>query len=102
MNSIEKLFKIHQLHKLIKIGFTGNTNEYAKRLSISRSCFFNYKENLENAGAVIDYSRILNKYVYVNNFEFEININYSEVTECEMRKIKGGQSFFVKSIFLDR
>jgi len=99
---IERLFKLEQLHKLIKSGYNGKTNDYARRLKISRSCFFLYKEELENMGAVIDYSRISNQYKYLNDFEFEIKIKFSTITEKEMKKIKGGMNSFIQSIFLDR
>jgi len=101
MNRLNKLIKREQLHKLIISGFTGSADDYANRLNISRSCFFNYMEDLTDAGAVIEYSRVANKYHYLNEFEFEIKIKASNISEEQMDKIKGGQINFVQSFFLD-
>ena len=90
MNNFEKLTKIHQLHKLIKSNFEGNTNKYAEKIGISRSCFLNYKELLEDAGAIIEYSRIMNQYVYMNDFDFEMKVTFAKIEDIEMNKIMGG------------
>jgi len=90
MSTIEKAFKIEKLHKLIKSGFIGTSDEYAKNLNISRSCLFNYIEELKYIGADVVYSRELNKYIYLNNFNFEIKYEFSLTEIEEMKKIKGG------------
>ena len=66
-----------------------------KKIGVSRSCFFNYKEQLEDAGAIIEYSRMMKQYIYMNEFEFEMKVTYSEISSIEMNIIKGG----IKNIF---
>jgi len=100
MSNIEKLFKIYRLHKLIKQGFSGSIEDYAEKLNISRGCVYNYKDDLEGIGAEIQYSRATNKFVYINNFEFKIELNFSPLEEKDMKKYKGGSSFFLPFNFL--
>jgi ACT domain-containing protein len=57
------------MHQLIKQEKTGSPIEFAKKLHISRSQFYNIKEELEDYGAVAKYSRKLQTFYYENKFE---------------------------------
>ena len=94
MRNIDKLFVIERLHRLIKFEFIGNSKDYAAKLSISRSSFHNYIDDLKTVGAEIEYNRIKNCYQYLNDFEFEIKIKKSLLPSDEMRKMHGGNNFF--------
>jgi len=69
MSTFEKLTRLVDVHQLIKQGKTGSPNDFAKKLRVSRSQFYNIKEELEDYGAIIKYSRKLNTFYYDNDFE---------------------------------
>lgn len=96
MSTIEKTLKLERLYKLIKRQFVGNTDEYAAKLDISRSTLFNYIEELKIAGAEIEYSRTLRRFVFLNDFVFEIKIKSKTLSNEEMKVLCGG--IVIKSI----
>ena len=81
MNDFEDIFKPYKLHRLIKQGFCGSINDYAKKIGASRGCLYNYKEELIQLGAVIKYSRTLNKFIYLNDFELKIELEFTPLEE---------------------
>jgi len=57
------------MYQLVKQRRTGSPIEFAKKLRISRSQLYNVKEELEDYGAVIKYSRKQKTFYYENPFE---------------------------------
>ena len=61
----EKRELIKRIDQLIRMKVSGNAQELANRLGISRSTFFRVLEDMkENLGAPIVYNSILNGYEY--------------------------------------
>jgi len=69
MNPFERLTRLVDVHQLIRQKKTGSPIEFAKKFHISRSQLYNIKDELEDYGAVIKYSRKQNTFYYDNNFE---------------------------------
>ena len=69
MNPFKRIVRLVDLHQLIKQGKTGSPIELAEKFHISRSQLYNIKEELEDYGAVIKYSRRQETFYYDNNFE---------------------------------
>jgi hypothetical protein len=62
---------------LISRGCTGNANEFAKRLNISRSTFFEYKACLrDDFSAEIEYFPLSNTYRYTKKPKAASIINF--------------------------
>lgn len=102
MSTIDKILKLERLHKLIQNKYVGSADDYSAKLNISRSCLFNYIDELKNAGAVIEYSRSLNSFIYLNDFVFQITIKSASICHEGLDNILGGsKSFLLQSNYLD-
>ena len=62
--------KLNYLTELIAKENTGNAQELAERLQVSRRTLFRYLEDLKIMGAEISYSKKQNSYVFDNVFSF--------------------------------
>ena len=69
MNPFERIARLVDIHQLIKQEKTGSPMDFAEKFHISRSQLYNIKEELEDYGAVIKYSRKKKTFYYGNNFE---------------------------------
>jgi len=69
MNPLERVARLVDIHQLIKQEKTGTPVEFAEKLHISRSQFYNIKGELEDYGAIIKYSRKQKTFYYDNDFE---------------------------------
>lgn len=49
---------------------TGNAEQFANKLGVSRASVFRYINDLKNMGADIEYSHDRNSYEYQNPFDF--------------------------------
>jgi predicted DNA-binding transcriptional regulator YafY len=72
MNFYQKLKKIELIHYKIKSKSTGKPEEFSNKLNISRSTLYEYIEDLKELGAEIRYSRCLQTFYYVNDFDISI------------------------------
>ena len=102
MNKIHFFEKFIILEKLIRQGCTGTPDEFARRLSISRSTLYELIDELKSYGVEIKYSRRKNSFYYSGNSIIEVYFGIKEMTESELRDTSGGgYIFFVPSIFSD-
>lgn len=99
MGIFNKLHKIDKLHKAIKREYQGNSQEYAKHISVSRSALFCYIDELKEMGAQIIYCQSSRCYKYLNNFEFEYKLKFDVISSDEMKKIQGGSKKFSPVLF---
>jgi len=56
--------KMERLKYLIKREYTGNADELAEKLGVSRRTAFNYLETLRDEGVVIKFSKFRGTYYY--------------------------------------
>ncbi|MCD8043821.1 MAG: hypothetical protein LUH10_12235, partial [Tannerellaceae bacterium] len=71
MIELINLKKMSYMHSLIKRGMTGDPNEFAKKLDLSRSMMYEYKTYIEAEwDAKISYSKSKNSYYYEKEPDF--------------------------------
>lgn len=87
--------RLRYIHKLIEQESTGNPEELAQLLHLSRSQLYNILDELKSYGADIAYSRTNRTFFYVNHFEMKIDI--SILSGEEEKKIFAG--FFKEKAF---
>jgi plasmid maintenance system antidote protein VapI len=92
MKIIEQLERLELLHKLIEQERTGDPNNLANRLGISRSALYNLIDELKSYEVSISYSRIKQSFVYDGDISLEIQYSVKVIKneEEEMVKLDGG------------
>jgi len=86
MCPFKKVARLVDVHQLIKHEKTGSPNDFAKKLHISRSQLYNIKEELEDYGAVIKYSRKMHTFYYCNNFDLSETVFWKNEVEDFFKK----------------
>ena len=94
MTFLEKLKVIQRLDGLIRRKATGNANELADKLGISRSTVFALLECMKCMGAEIAFSDIRRTYYYTEDKELAIGF-------VSVNELKGGKNkdYFLQSDF---
>jgi biotin operon repressor len=72
MNIIKDIETLEKMHKLINIESTGNPQELASMLGISRSKLYEIINYLKSENITIEYSRRGLSFHYSDNSEYEI------------------------------
>jgi len=86
MNSFERIARLVDMHRLIKQEKTGSPIKLAEKFRISRSQLYNMKEELEDYGAVIKYSRKQSTFYYDNDFELTNTVFWKNEIEDFFKK----------------
>ena len=89
MKKIKELETLGSVHRAIKLKLQGTASQIAEKIGISRSCLYKYISEIESFGGCVKYSRISQCFYYINDFEFKIIIQTSE-----MNQIIGGKNFY--------
>ena len=71
------LYQLKDIHEQIVKGHTGGAKDFAKKVKMPVTTFRYRLEALRSLGAEIEYDRILNTSVYLNDFVFEIVIKHN-------------------------
>ena len=66
MKFFEKAEKLNQLDKLLRYEQTGNLDQLARRMNVSRSQMHNYIDSLKDQGFPIEYDRIRQTFYYTD------------------------------------
>lgn len=77
MSIISNIDKLKLINSEIKKEQTGKPEDFAKKLSVSRSMLYNYIEEIKTLGAEIKYNRKLKTFFYKNDFDITIDIKYN-------------------------
>ncbi|MFN8844567.1 MAG: DNA-binding protein [Chryseotalea sp.] len=85
MSLLKSINRLKQIHKLIKIERTGNPDEFAKKLGISRAMLMINLQEIKELGAEINFCRYKNSYYYINDFLIIIQ------NKKDQKKIRGGR-----------
>lgn len=96
MNNIKNLERLQQLHSLITKEVTGSPQQIGKRLNVSERLVYNLIEQLKDFKAAINYDRSRKTYYYTDDFELQISISVSVMSNNEVTQIFGG-SYFLKT-----
>lgn len=74
MKSLHYLDTLERIFYRIKCGHTGNANEFAQNLGMSRRQLFYYLEELRLFGVPIKFNRSVNSFYLTRGCKFKINI----------------------------
>lgn len=74
---IKYINRLEYIHFLIKNKSTGNPDQLAKKMGVSKRTIYEYLRALEYLGAEIKYSPLMESYVYnkSGDFQFRYKIN---------------------------
>ncbi|WP_152541712.1 hypothetical protein [Saccharicrinis fermentans] len=83
---------------LITAQKTGNGEQFAKRIKISRSKLYELLEDFSLMGVQINYSKKYNTFYYANNLKIKVNTPIEIVPIEECQTINGGLFLMQASI----
>ncbi len=93
MNFIRQIERIQKVNRLIKIQRTGNPDELASSLGISRRQLYNVLTFLKDNGAPLGYSRERQTFYYdALDFDMEIVFSIKPLKVEDLTDISGGFS----------
>ena len=90
MKTIKSLERLQQLHSLIVKERTGSPKDLARRMNISERLVYLLIEYLKDYNADIRYDRSRQTYYYSEDFELDIQISVSVISNNEKTEIFGG------------
>ena len=96
MKTIKNLERLQQLHLLIENERTGTPGELASRMHVSERLVYNLIEQLKDFNAAICYDRSRRTYYYCDDFQLQVSISVSVMSNNEVTSIFGG-SYFLKN-----
>lgn len=96
MSSLKYFERLERMDQLIRLKATGTAEEFAKKLSISRSVLMDHLRELRKLGATIEYSSYRRSYYYTKDSRLFIGF-----LDGNGNKIKGGGDFFISPVFSD-
>ncbi|MBS3771790.1 MAG: HTH domain-containing protein [Bacteroidales bacterium] len=74
MDFYQRLVKLERIHRSILTRSTGTPAQLASKVNIARRTLYEYLDQLKSLGAEIAYSRTIQSYYYVNDFNFQLRI----------------------------
>lgn len=87
---IEQIERVRQMDQLIRLHCTGNSEEFAQKLKISKKHIYNLIEELNSVGVSITYDRNLRSFVYDSPHCIEISFKVDNLAIDELMAIGGG------------
>ncbi|QQS50987.1 MAG: HTH domain-containing protein [Bacteroidota bacterium] len=92
--------RLQQIDQLIRQQRTGNADELAEKLQLSRRQVYNWLDELKNYGLEIDYNRVIKSFVYLKPYQINILLDIQELTLEETTELEAGINFFEKTCFV--
>jgi predicted DNA-binding transcriptional regulator YafY len=96
----KQLNRLQQIDQLIRQKRTGNADELAIKLKISRRQVYNWLNELKEIGLEIRYNRELRSFVYLKSYQVNIIFDIKELTDQELLMIEAGINFQKKSFIV--
>ncbi len=96
----KQINRLQQIDQLIRQKRTGNAEELADKLNISRRQVYNWLDELKALGLEIDYNREIRSFVYLKSYQINISFDIKELTENEVTNVKAGLNFFKINCFM--
>ncbi|MBP8994197.1 MAG: HTH domain-containing protein [Bacteroidales bacterium] len=75
MPAIKYINRLKRIDHLIKLQITGSPKELAEKLEISERQIYRYLDNLQELGAIIEFDKSQNSYVYTSDKEILITFS---------------------------
>jgi hypothetical protein len=98
MNINKKVAQLSHLIKLIEKEKTGNANDLAQRVGLSRGKLYDLFEEFKAIDVEIKFDRVKNSFCYANHKRIKVNAPIQVIDSAECEKISGGlnqkNSFF--------
>ncbi|UKJ07502.1 hypothetical protein [Solitalea lacus] len=94
MAIIKYFKKLQSIDSLIRRKATGNQEEFALKLNMSRSMLNEYLREMKELGFPISYCKSRNSYYYARNGKLVNTLFDNEVEKEELRHYKGGLGTF--------
>ena len=77
MNLLDEIYRLEKLHQLIRVQNTGNSDELAEKMQVSRRTVFRLIDTLKEIGCPIYFNPYKNSYCY----EYPIKLTIFKVEE---------------------
>lgn len=90
---LEQFDRVRNIDRLIRLHNTGNADEFAQKLNISRRQIYNILEEFKSLGLCISYNRSQRSFVYDRPYQIDISFNIRELADEDMQLTKGGMIF---------
>lgn len=100
MKNLKTLERLQQLHNLIAIENTGTPKELASLMNISQRSIHLLIEQLKDYNANVCYSRSRKTYYYCEDFDLQVSISVSVLTNNEVTQIFGGSYFLQNKLHI--
>jgi transcriptional antiterminator len=100
MKNLKNLERLQQLHQRIVQENTGTPKELANFMNISERSLYKLIEQLKDLTAPICYNRTSNTYFYNGDFELQISISVTALSNNEIIQVFGGSYFLLKKTLL--
>ncbi|MGZ0015438.1 HTH domain-containing protein [Yeosuana sp. AK3] len=100
MKNLKTLERLKQLHQRIAQENTGTPKELAAFMNISERSLYKHIEQLKDLTAPICFNRARNTYFYNGDFELQINISVTALSNNEVIQVFGGSYFLKKNTLL--
>lgn len=95
MKNLKTLERLQQLHQRILQENTGTPKELAGHMNISVRSLYKLIEYLKDLKAPIRYDRVCSTYHYYEDFELQVRISVTALSDGEIIEVFGG-SYFIK------
>jgi predicted DNA-binding transcriptional regulator YafY len=96
----KQLNRLQRIDQLIRQKRTGNAEELAEKLNISRRHVYRWLEEFKSLGLEIDYNRERKSFVYLKPYQINITLDIRELTVKETSEIEAGINFLKKILFV--
>ena len=94
----KQLNRLQQIDQLIRQKRTGNAEELAQKLRISRRLVYYWLDELKDMGLEIDYNREVKSFIYQKPYQINVSFEINELTYEESMETQAGINFFQKKL----
>lgn len=94
----KQINRLQQIDQLIRQKRTGNAEEFAAKLQISRRQVYNWIDEMRGLGLEINYDRDIRSFVYLKPYRISIALDIKELPDSEIFDIEAGMNFSKKCI----
>jgi biotin operon repressor len=103
MEFVRQIERLQLLNKLVKENRTGNPEQLADRLGISRAKLYLILEELRDQGVWIRYNKRQNSFIYEDCKGINLEYSFRVLNPDEENSVNGGKdcNYFSASIILD-
>ena len=99
MKVFEYLDRISLMHKLVSRQKTGNPEEFARQLGVSRTSLYELIDELRLRGVPIAYSKSARTFFYRQPYDIAVSCSLKPLTNNEEKDYSGGLNIFSRILF---